>query len=92
MPMVLLQIFSSYFYPDNSAPRYVTAMAANSAFSLGAILLAIFMRFVLLRANRRIERGESTVTEEMRGQSQREIAGVSDEERVARREGFRYIA
>ncbi|GLA09759.1 hypothetical protein AnigIFM60653_000700 [Aspergillus niger] len=88
----LSQIFSSYFYPDNSAPRYVTAMAANSAFSLGAILLAIFMRFVLLRANRRIERGESTVTEEMRGQSQREIAGVSDEERVARREGFRYIA
>ncbi|PYH64927.1 MFS transporter [Aspergillus vadensis CBS 113365] len=88
----LSQIFSSYFYPDSSAPQYVTAMAANSAFSLGAIVLAIFMRFVLLRANRRIERGESTVAEEMKGQSQREIAGVSDEERIARREGFRYIA
>ncbi|OJZ87015.1 hypothetical protein ASPFODRAFT_188916 [Aspergillus luchuensis CBS 106.47] len=88
----LSQIFSSYFYPDSSAPRYVTAMAANSAFSLGAIVLALFMRFVLRRANRRIDRGETTVTEEMRGHSKREIAGVSDEERIARREGFRYIA
>ncbi|KAL4812133.1 major facilitator superfamily domain-containing protein [Aspergillus spinulosporus] len=88
----LAQIFSSYFYPDSSAPRYVIAMAANSAFSLVVIILALCMRIVLLRANRRLERGETTVTEEMRGQSQMEIAGVSEEERVARREGFRYIA
>lgn len=68
------------------------AMSANSAFSLGVIVLSLFMRAILLRANKRLERGESSVTEEMRGQSQREIAGVSEEERVARREGFRYIA
>ncbi|KAL4755774.1 uncharacterized protein BDW70DRAFT_165136 [Aspergillus foveolatus] len=86
----LAQIFSSYFYPDSSAPRYVIAMAANSAFSLMVIILALCMRIILLRANRRLERGETKVTEEMRGQSQMEIAGVSEEERVARREGFRY--
>lgn len=67
-------------------------MAANSAFSLVVIILALCMRIILLHANRRLERGETTVTEEMRGQSQMEIAGVSEEERVARREGFRYIA
>ncbi|KAL4750666.1 major facilitator superfamily domain-containing protein [Aspergillus terricola var. indicus] len=88
----LAQIFSSYFYPDSSAPRYVIAMAANSAFSLMVIILALCMRIILLRANRRLERGETTVTEEMRGRGQVEIAGVSEEERVARREGFRYIA
>ncbi|KAL4900396.1 hypothetical protein BDW74DRAFT_170804 [Aspergillus multicolor] len=88
----LAQIFSSYFYPDSSAPRYVIAMAANSAFSLAVIVLALCMRFILLRANKRLERGETTVSEEMRGQSQMEIAGLSEEERVARREGFRYIA
>ncbi|KAL2789216.1 major facilitator superfamily domain-containing protein [Aspergillus keveii] len=85
-------IFSSYLYPDSSKPRYVLAMSANSGFSLGVIVLAVFMRFVLLRANKRLERGETTVAQEMRGESQREIAGVSEEERVARREGFRYIA
>ncbi|KAL4772410.1 major facilitator superfamily domain-containing protein [Aspergillus nidulans var. acristatus] len=88
----LAQIFSSYFYPDSSAPRYVIAMAANSAFSLVVIILALCMRIILLRANRRLERGETTVMEEMRGQSQMEIAGVSEDERVALREGFRYIA
>ncbi|KAL5046492.1 hypothetical protein BDW71DRAFT_197443 [Aspergillus fruticulosus] len=88
----LAQIFSSYFYPDSSAPRYVIAMAANSAFSLAVIVLSLCMRIILLRANKRLERGETTVTEEMRGQSQMEIAGLSEEERIARRERFRYIA
>jgi hypothetical protein len=67
-------------------------MAANSAFSLVVIILALCMRIILLRANRRLERGETTVMEEIRGQSQMEIAGVSEDERVALREGFRYIA
>jgi hypothetical protein len=67
-------------------------MSANSGFSLGVIVLALFMRIVLLRANKRLERGETTVAQEMRGESQREITGMSEEERVARRKGFRYIA
>ncbi|KAL3462654.1 major facilitator superfamily domain-containing protein [Aspergillus heterothallicus] len=84
-------VFSSYLYPDASSPRYVLAMSANSGFSLGVIVLALFMRRVLLRANRRLETGETTVAQEMRGESQRAIAGLSEEERAARREGFRYI-
>ncbi|KAL4894013.1 major facilitator superfamily domain-containing protein [Aspergillus ambiguus] len=85
-------IFSSYLYPDSSQPRYVIAMAANSAFSLTAITLALFMRFVLLRANARLANGKTTVAEEMRGESQAEVKGLTEEERQGRKEEFRYIA
>ncbi|KAL4972759.1 major facilitator superfamily domain-containing protein [Aspergillus desertorum] len=47
------------FYPDTSAPRYVVAMAANSAFSSAVIMLSIGMRIILLRANKRLESGET---------------------------------
>ncbi|KAK1142327.1 hypothetical protein N8T08_007878 [Aspergillus melleus] len=88
----LAQIFSSYLYPEESAPRYVLAMSANSGFTFAAICLTLFIRLVLLRANKRLAGGTSTVAEEMKGQSQAEIAGLTDEERLARREEFRYVA
>lgn len=44
------------------------AMSANSAFCLAAIILALFMRIVLLRANKRLARGETAVTQEMKGE------------------------
>ncbi|CAG8264862.1 unnamed protein product [Penicillium salamii] len=86
------QIFSSYLYPDSSSPRYVLAMSVNSAFCLGAILLTIFMRIILLRANKRLRNGETTVAQEMKGESQAEVPGLEESERETRREDFRFIA
>ncbi|CAI7627156.1 unnamed protein product [Penicillium manginii] len=86
------QIFSSYLYPDSSAPRYVLAMSVNSAFCLGAIALTSFMRLVLLRANKRLKNGETTVAQEMKGESQAEVPGLEESERTTRRENFRFIA
>ncbi|OOQ81915.1 MFS transporter [Penicillium brasilianum] len=88
----LAQIFSSYLYPDEGAPRYVLAMSANSAFCLVAIALVLFMRMVLLRANKRLDSGETTVGQEMKGESQASVPGVEGEEQIARREEFRFIA
>ncbi|GAB1196601.1 hypothetical protein APSETT444_005874 [Aspergillus pseudonomiae] len=88
----LSQIFSSYLYPDSSAPRYVLAMSVNAAFSLAVIILTLFMRMVLLRANKRLTRGETTVEQEMKGGSQAQVLGVTEEERATRREEFRFIA
>lgn len=68
------------------------AMSANSAFCLSAIILAIFMRIVLLRDNKRLARGETTVTQEMKGESQAEIRGIAEDERLVMREGFRFVA
>lgn len=88
----IAQVFSSYLYPDESAPRYVLAMATNSGFALVAIVLALFMRFVLLRANKKLSAGDSAVGEVMVGEARAEIQGISEEERRTRKEGFRYIA
>lgn len=68
------------------------AMSSNAAFSVVAILLTLFLRYVLLRANKRLESGQSTVAEEMKGQSQKAISGLTDEERAAYQEEFRYVA
>lgn len=67
-------------------------MSVNSAFCLGAILLALFMRMVLLRANKRLKAGQTTVAQEMKGESQAEVPGIDEDERVTRRQDFRFIA
>ena len=68
------------------------AMSVNSAFCLGAIVLAFFMRVVLLRANKRLRNGETTVAQEMKGESQAEVPGLEEGKRTTRREDFRFIA
>lgn len=86
-----VQVFSSYLYPDEGAPRYVLAMSVNSAFALGSILLALTMRLILLKENKKLEQG-ADVAQVMRGEAQTEIKGISEEERLARKMDFRYIA
>lgn len=68
------------------------AMSANSAFCLAAIILAFSMRIVLLRANKRLARGETTVTQEMKGESQAGVGGMAEDERLVMKEGFRFVA
>ncbi|KAF3026504.1 hypothetical protein E8E14_013484 [Neopestalotiopsis sp. 37M] len=85
------QVWTSYLWPEEDAPRYVKAMSVNSAFALLAIATALFMRIVLRRANKKLDDG-ADVGEVMRGEAQAEIAGLDEEERLARRKAFRYIA
>ncbi|CAH2350018.1 high-affinity nicotinic acid transporter [[Candida] railenensis] len=50
-------IWNSYLYPSSDAPQYLVAFCCNCAFILCAILLAVFLRFYLVRLNKKIEDG-----------------------------------
>ncbi|TEA20687.1 putative transporter [Colletotrichum sidae] len=84
------QVWTSYLYPDSDKPRYVLAMSVNSAFAFGTIVLAFVMRVVLQRANKKLESGVD-VAEVMKGESQAQVVGVSEEDREANRARFRYV-
>ncbi|KIW29483.1 uncharacterized protein PV07_05297 [Cladophialophora immunda] len=55
------QIVTSELYPNRWAPRYVQSMSLNTSCALGAILLAILMRTMLRRQNKRLDREEAAV-------------------------------
>jgi len=65
-------------------------MTVNSASALTTILLAVVMRMVLRRANRKLNEG-TDVASVMHGESNAEIAGLSEQERRTAKEGFRYV-
>lgn len=52
-------IYASYMYPDRDAPRFVPAMSVNCATAFVAILSATALRFILVRLNRKLDRGEA---------------------------------
>lgn len=87
----IAQVYAAYFYPNHDAPRYAMAMSLNSAFAVAGIVLAVFMRVILVQANKKIAAG-GDVAQVMRGSAEHEIEGISDEERLARKQGFRYVA
>ncbi|KAJ5682962.1 hypothetical protein N7462_006127 [Penicillium macrosclerotiorum] len=51
-------IYASYMYPDSDAPRFVPAMAVNCATAFIAIISATVLRFILVRLNKKLDRGE----------------------------------
>lgn len=51
-------IYASYMYPDGDAPRFVPAMSVNCATAFVAILCATALRFILVRLNKKLDRGE----------------------------------
>ncbi|RAL05491.1 putative MFS transporter [Aspergillus ibericus CBS 121593] len=51
-------IYASYMYPDSDAPRYITAMSVNCVTAFVAILSATALRFILVRLNKKLDRGE----------------------------------
>ncbi|KAF9887420.1 hypothetical protein FE257_010275 [Aspergillus nanangensis] len=51
-------IYASYMYPDDQAPRFIAAMSVNCATAFIAILAATVLRFMLVRLNKRLDRGE----------------------------------
>ncbi|MCJ1369316.1 hypothetical protein MMC20_000526 [Loxospora ochrophaea] len=51
-------IYASYMYPDSAGPRYVVAMSVNCATAVIAICSATVLRFILVRLNKKLDRGE----------------------------------
>ncbi|KAI9810738.1 MAG: hypothetical protein M1827_006076 [Pycnora praestabilis] len=51
-------IYASYMYPESDGPRYVMAMGVNCATAVIAILSATTLRFILVRLNKKLDRGE----------------------------------
>ncbi|KAI1187355.1 major facilitator superfamily domain-containing protein [Nemania serpens] len=51
-------IYVSYLYQDYMAPRYVIAFSVNSGTALLAIAAALLLRIMLVRLNKKLDRGE----------------------------------
>lgn len=49
----LASVYTPYLWPESDEPRYLKAMLASIAFSLGVIICAWVMRFTLQRQNRK---------------------------------------
>lgn len=49
----IASIYTPYLWPDSDAPRFGTAMGASIGFSVGVVICAWVMRFVLTRDNRK---------------------------------------
>lgn len=75
-------IYGSYLYPGTDAPRYIPGGSANTAICVVVALLALLLRYVHIRENRKLERNEGE-----------EHAHEPDEDGYVDRRafGFRYI-
>ncbi|GES62222.1 MFS transporter [Aspergillus terreus] len=51
-------IYASYMYPDSDAPRFITAMSVNCCTAFVAIVSATVLRVLLVRLNKKLDRGE----------------------------------
>ena len=67
------QVYSPYLYERSSAPQYVPAMIANSAFVCGSIAFAVVLLLCLKRENLRLEEAEVAVGD---GQRRRQEQGL----------------
>ncbi|KAJ4156353.1 hypothetical protein NW754_007979 [Fusarium falciforme] len=47
-------IYGPYLWPKSNAPRYTIPMLASAAFSIGAVFLAWLLRWMLVRANKKL--------------------------------------
>ncbi|KAF5873137.1 putative pantothenate transporter liz1 protein [Botrytis fragariae] len=51
-------IYSSYMYPSSAGPRYVVAMSVNCGMIFMAMCAALVLRTMLVRLNKKLDRGE----------------------------------
>lgn len=51
-------IYASYMFPKSDGPRYVLAMSVCSATAFVAICAATVLRIILMRLNKKLDRGE----------------------------------
>ncbi|KAJ5901515.1 hypothetical protein N7495_002043 [Penicillium taxi] len=52
-------IYASYMYPKSDGPRFIPAMSVNCGTAVLAILAATALRFILVRLNKKLDRGET---------------------------------
>lgn len=53
-------IYTAYLYPESDGPRYLTAMASNTAFACACILGTWALRFWLVWTNKKLDRSGDT--------------------------------
>ncbi|KAI5199021.1 MFS transporter [Aureobasidium subglaciale] len=75
-------IYASYMYPKSAGPRYVVAMSVNCATAVMAIIAAFTLRTILMRLNKKLDRGEHVEGAVSAGK------GVPGE---AAKKGFRFL-
>jgi hypothetical protein len=51
-------IYASYMYPSSAGPRYIVAMSVDCATAALAIIMATLLRFILVKLNKKLDRGE----------------------------------
>ncbi|MCJ1233596.1 hypothetical protein MMC14_001554 [Varicellaria rhodocarpa] len=51
-------IYASYMYPESAGPRYVVAFSVDCATAFVAICMATLLRTILVRLNKKLDRGE----------------------------------
>lgn len=76
-------IYGSYMYPSSASPRYIPGGTANAVICLLVALMAVIMRQVHIRENRKLEAAEREPAD---GGSER--AQHHGDRRAA---GFRYV-
>ncbi|KAG9695591.1 MFS transporter, partial [Aureobasidium melanogenum] len=75
-------IYASYMYPQSAGPRYVVAMSVNCATAALAIIMAFTLRMILVRLNKKLDRGEHVEGAVSAGQA---VPGE------AAKKGFRFL-
>lgn len=75
-------IYASYMFKTSFAPRYLIAMGVNCATAFLALCAATLLRFVLVRLNERLDRGEHV---------EGAVIGEGGDNNVAADKGFRFL-
>ncbi|KAJ8104352.1 major facilitator superfamily domain-containing protein [Lipomyces tetrasporus] len=57
-------IYGSYMYPKSGSPRYLVGGSANAGICLAVVVMAIGIRFLLHRQNKKLEKAEQENIEE----------------------------
>lgn len=78
-------IYGSYMYPSSASPRYIPGGVANTVICLLVALLALVLRFIHIKENRKLEALEREPAGAESGQV-RDHTG-----RDKRAAGFRYV-
>lgn len=55
----LASVYGSYMYPSKDAPRYIPGGAANASVLVLLALLALFIRWIHVKENKKLERAET---------------------------------
>lgn len=78
-------IYGSYMYPSSTGPQYIPGGSTNSVVCLLVAALALLLRFVHIRENKKLEQVERELDE--RGITEDQAPVARDQPPI----GFRYI-